>query len=127
MPFSPSSIFDIAVYEAGDIAGNDGDPVSAWNHQSGTISGDMSQTGTARPTLQKGVNGLNNKNVVLFDGSNDVLNFGDLAELDFGTGAFAIFLVLKVTAGDKYIFVKDLGSGADNGIYFYANASNVFN
>src|SRR5512138_431366 len=126
MPFSPSDIFDIGVFEALTLAGNDGDGVATWAKQSGTISANLTQVGAiAIPILKKGTNGLNGENVVLFGGSS-CLGFGDIADLDFGTGAFSIFIVVKATAADKYLFLKDDAAGAANGIYFYVDASNVF-
>jgi len=127
MPFSPSTIFDIAVFEADDIAGNDGDAISTWTHQSGSISADMTQSGTAQPLLKKGANGLNSKNVVLFDGVNDFLDFGDVAELDFGTNPFSIFIVMNATTvgGAKGILTKDDTTGAANGLYIYYDSSNI--
>jgi hypothetical protein len=57
-------------YDATEIAGSDGDTVSTWTDQEGTA--DLT-AGTA-PTLKTGSNGINSKNVVLFDGTDDFLN-----------------------------------------------------
>jgi len=133
MPFLPSSIFDIAVMEADDIAGNDGDAIGTWAKQSGTISSSAVQpTVGERPLLKKGANGLNSKNILLFDGSDDFLSFGDVAELDFGTNPFSVFFVILNTngvGGAGLPLSKDIDAGTTNGLYFYFNGQtlNYFN
>jgi len=130
MPFTPSAIFDIAVLEADDIAGIDGDAVSLWTAQSGSISvSPFQSTSNKQPVLKKGANGLNSKNIVLFDigdvdGIPNNLVFGDLTELDFGTGAFSIFAVVRATTSTGAWLCKDNSDGLDNGIFFYSSGGN---
>jgi hypothetical protein len=50
----------------------DGDAIGQWNDQSGN-SNHFSQTLTKRPLLKLGVNGINSKPTILFDGSDDLL------------------------------------------------------
>ena len=124
MPFDPSIIFDISIFEAGDIAGNDGDGVSTWSPQSGSSTTAATQaTGGFQPLLKKGVNGLNNENIVLFDGIDNLLTFGDLAALDFSTNPFVIYFVIKTADNGKVFFSKDTIDGADNGLLLFTSGS----
>lgn len=84
-----------AWYKADSISGSDGDPVSSWSDSSGN-GNDLSQgTGTRQPTLQ--TEELNSLSVVRFDGSNDIVSDGDIADLDVGTGDIWLACVLKST------------------------------
>jgi len=129
MPFSPSTIFDIAVYEADDIVGNDNDVVASWPKQSGTISADPAQaTALYQPVLKTGANGINGRNLVLFDPSSlpQNLSFGDVAELDVGTNPFSLFIVIRCDNAGRF-FMKDNETAADNGVFIYGGPFRYFN
>lgn len=79
---------------ADDIAGADGDAVSAWVSREGN-SYSFAATLTTRPLLKLGANGINGKPTVLFDGVNDVLV---LSSSIFNTSAGTIFTVIRFTS-----------------------------
>lgn len=68
--FSILYIASLLFAEADDVAGNDGDAVSAWVSKE---SYSFAQTGTKRPLLKKGANGINGHNALYFDGNDDLL------------------------------------------------------
>jgi len=114
------SPFDVVVLEADDIGGADNDSIDSWASQVANVIATQ-PTPDNQPKLKKGANGLNGKNIVLFDGTNDYLTFGDLAALDFGTNPFSIFFVTKIASSASHsgILFKDNDAGADNGFYIY--------
>ena len=80
---------------ADDISGNDGDVVSAWTSKEGNSYSFAQSDDAKRPLLKKAANGINGKNVVLFDGSNDILVCGT-AFLNSEAGT--VFAVWKFTS-----------------------------
>tara|TARA_R100001440_G_scaffold22980_4_gene37452 strand:+ start:14244 stop:15794 length:1551 start_codon:yes stop_codon:yes gene_type:complete len=84
-----------AWYKADSITGSDGDAVTSWTDSSGN-GNDVSQSVAVRqPTFQ--TDELNDLPVVRYDGTNDILTDGDIAELDVGTGDIWMATVLKST------------------------------
>lgn len=69
-----------------------GDVVSTWTDQSSNAA-NATGSGAARPTYQTGV--INGKPVVRFDGSDDVLTFGDKFS---SLTTMHVFLVVKITS-----------------------------
>jgi len=85
----------------GAAAAADGDPVGYWIDKS-TSARHFSQTdGTKKPLLKTGINGIKNKNTVLFDATNDQLQ-GVLTGLSSGT--FSVIAVGKFVSGSKNVF-----------------------
>lgn len=125
MAFNPSTIFDRIVLEADDVAGSDGDPITTWTKQSGTLTAPTSPA-TVEPSLKTNI--LNGKSVLRFnnDSPAEYMSFGDQAAMDFGTGAFSIFIVIKADAENQRILVKDVDAGTHNGIYIYTKVGDGF-
>lgn len=129
--FSPSSISGLqlwldasdasTVYQAaaGSLATADGDPVGQWQDKSGNARHFAQASGTNKPALKTAIK--NGRNVIRWDGVDDYLDGGDI--LDFGTGAFSIFIVLRnsVTT-DTPVFVKDNGNGSELGVFISLNS-----
>ena len=61
----------LAVWDAEVIAGSDGDSIPQWNDISGNAYHATQITSDNQPLLKTGSNGINKKNALLFDGSND--------------------------------------------------------
>lgn len=121
--FSPSDISGLVLWlDADAIEGlNDGDPITTWEDQSGNNNDATQSTGSAKPTYQ--TNELNGKPVVRLDGTDDYLDFGDPAALDFGTNSFSIFIVVKAADEEAAVFVKDNYAGDGNGILIFRSSS----
>lgn len=96
--FSPLSIAGLLVWlKADSISGNDGDAIATWSDSSGNGFDATQVTGTKQPLLKKGVNGINGKNVLRFDGSNDAM--GNSTKTALGTGDYHIFFLVKRNGG----------------------------
>ena len=96
-----------AWYKADSISGSDGDGVSSWEDSSGN-GNDSSQGVAARqPTLQ--TNELNGQSVVRFDGSNDIISEGDIADLDVGTGDIWMACLFKSADNSAAQFLFEKG------------------
>lgn len=125
--FSPTSIPDLVSWQRADgilwqdsartiQASVDGDPVGAWDDGSGNGNHATQAVGSKRPTLKV----IFPRPVVRFDGTDDLLSFGDLAAFDFGTNPFSIFVVVQTNTGAKgSIFIKNDSSAGANGIYIF--------
>jgi hypothetical protein len=97
-----------AWYKADSLSLNDGDGVSSWTDSSGN-GNDVSQATSARqPTFE--TNELNSKPVIRYDGSNDILSDGDIADLDVGTGDIWMASVFKSTDDGGAQFFLEKGS-----------------
>lgn len=71
--FEPTEISGLkAWYDASTLTGTDGSAVSQWLDSSGNQAHMFQPSATAQPTLQ--TSELNGRNVVRFDGSNDLMN-----------------------------------------------------
>jgi hypothetical protein len=119
--FSPDDISGLVLWlDADAIEGlNDGDPVTTWEDQSGNNNDATQSSASAKPTYQ--TNELNGKPIVRWDGTDDYMTLGDVAALDFGTNNFSVFIVVKATADEKAILVKDNFAGDGNGIYILSS------
>jgi len=95
--FSPSDIVGLQLWLlADDIAGNDGDAVASWVSKEGNAYDFAQATADKKPLLKKAANGINSKNTVLFDGSNDLLVYpsANISNASQGT----VFAVIRFTA-----------------------------
>ena len=95
-----------AWYKADSLSLSDGDGVSSWDDSSGN-GNDVSQAISGRqPTFE--TNELNSLPVVRYDGTNDILSDGDIADLDVGTGDIWMASVFKSTddGGAQFFFEK---------------------
>jgi hypothetical protein len=104
LPFSPSDISGLKVWlkaDAGLGGLSDGDPISTWADQSGG-GHDFTSSGTARPQYKTNIQ--NSLPAVRFDGSDDILQGGNLSaqwasaatmfvvyNTDPNTGSFSVF------------------------------------
>ena len=96
-----------AWYKADSISGSDGSAVSSWSDSSGN-GNDLAQGTSARqPTLQ--TEELNSLSVVRFDGLNDIISDGDIADLDVGTGDIWMASVFKSTDNSAAQFFFEKG------------------
>ncbi len=95
-----------AWFKADSISGSDGDSISAWADSSGNGHNAAQATSSRQPTLQ--TSELNSLPVVRFDGSNDIVSDGDIADLDVGTGDIWLACVFKSTddSGAQNFFEK---------------------
>jgi hypothetical protein len=103
------------------ISGSDGDAITAYTDTSG--SGNNLSQGTAinQPTLKKGANGLNSRNIATFDGndrlaaSSSVINLANkltyyvVARVASASNAI-VFSTLNGTNGDLFRFHNDAGT-----------------
>ena len=108
--WTPSEIGGSVVtawFKADSISGSDGDSVSSWTDSSGN-GNDLAQGTSARqPTLQTAE--LNSLSVVRFDGVNDIISDGDIANLDVGTGDIWMASVFKSTDNSAAQFIFEKG------------------
>lgn len=96
-----------AWYKADSLSLNDGDGVSSWDDSSGN-GNDVTQGISARkPTFE--TNELNSLPVVRFDGVNDIISDGDIADLDVGTGDIWMASVFKSTDNSAAQFIFEKG------------------
>ncbi len=95
-----------AWYKADSIKLADGSSVSSWSDSSGNGHDAAQATSSRQPTLQ--ANELHGRKVVRFDGSNDIVSDGDIADLDVGTGDIWLACVFKSTddSGAQNFFEK---------------------
>ena len=84
-----------ARWDASVLSGNDGDLIATFGDIIGSNNG--TAAGSARGTLKTGANGLNNKNVLRFDG---VANSYTLGSNITGVNTWTIAVVLKRTGAD---------------------------
>jgi len=96
-----------AWYKADSLSLNDGDGVGAWTDSSGNGHTVAQLTGIRQPTFE--TNELNSKPVLRYDGINDILSDGDIADLDVGTGDIWMASVLKSTDDGSVQFFFEKG------------------
>ncbi len=94
---APAS-FDPSIYGtvtqflwADDIAGNDGDSITTWAKH--TYGNDAVASGGHEPVLKKGANGINGKNALSFNGSNQFMSIATPPDVR------TIFIVVKGGTG----------------------------
>ena len=103
--FSPDSVAGLIAWWKADatlyqesgrttIASADGDPVGSWTDSSPTAGHASAATSANRPVLKTGINGLNGKPVVRFDGVDDRLLATGVSA---ATKPFTVLAVMKPT------------------------------
>ena len=94
--------------DSSDLASlSDGDTIQLWTNQA--ITQNVAQTTESRkPTLQ--TNELGGKPVVRFDGTNDILSDGTVADLNVGTGDVWFATLAKMTDNGAVGFMWEKGS-----------------
>lgn len=105
--------------DASQLSGTDGSNVSSWTdlangHIFTTISGE-------EPILKTNIQ--NNKNIVRFDGVNDVMNAGDI-ELHSNTEGFTIIAVVKPSDSKRMAIMSKYGTSPDNRQFAFGNNDN---
>ena len=94
--------------DSSDLASlSDGDTVAQWTNQA-TAQNVVQGTEARKPTLQ--TNELNGQPVVRFDGTNDILSDGIVADLNVGTGDVWFASVAKSTNTGGASFVWEKGT-----------------
>ncbi len=95
-----------AWYKADSLSLSDGAGVGSWTDSSGNSNTVAQLTSARQPTFE--TNELNSKPILRFDGSNDILSDGDIADLDVGTGDIWMAAVFKSTddSGAQFFFEK---------------------
>ena len=96
-----------AWYKADSIKQADGSSVASWTDSSGNSNSVAQGVSARQPTLQ--TNELHGRNVVRFDGTNDILSDGDIADLDVGTGDIWMATIFKSTFNDAVQFIFEKG------------------
>ena len=123
--FSPLSLPNLkAWYDAADTATiTGGSSVSQWNDKSGNAYHLSQSTSTKRPS--SGTRTLNSKNVIDFDGTNDVLSASTASDWTFmnnsgGCTAFFVYMYDDNTGARAWATTDDVG-GALVGFDLYDN------
>ena len=126
VPFSPLSLPNLkAWYDADDAATiTGGIIVSQWNDKSGNGFNLSQSTLTKRPS--SGTRTLNGKNVIDFDGTNDVLEASTASDWTFmnnsgGSTAFFVYMYDSNSTANAWC-TTDGVSGADIGYDLYDNS-----
>lgn len=97
--------------DASQLTGlSDGDPVASWSDESGQSHDAAQSTADKKPEYDIAP-------TVIF--SNDYLTITDTADLEFGTGDFAIFALAKFTGGDAGNSVIIAHNNITTGTYPY--------
>ncbi|MBN2730654.1 MAG: hypothetical protein JXR53_15625 [Bacteroidales bacterium] len=104
--------------DASTLTGTDGSSVATWADSYGSV--DFSASIGAQPTLQ--TNEQNGKNVVRFDGSNDVMSAGDVEVHDNSRGLTVVAVVNPFISGRKAILSK-YNTVGDNRQYDFGNST----
>jgi hypothetical protein len=105
-PFVPTDISGLKIWldattglfdatSGGSAVATDGSAVARWEDQSGNGNHATQTTSNNRPVLKTSIQ--NGKNVIRFDGSNDRLSCGDVA--DMGSEDVMMFAVAKIASG----------------------------
>ena len=97
-----------AWYKADSIKQADGSAVASWVDSSGNSNTVAQGVGVRQPTLQ--TNELHGRNIIRFDGTNDILTDGDIADLDVGTGDIWMACVFKSTDNSAVQFIFEKGN-----------------
>lgn len=107
--WTPSNLSGVHIWNnAESITGlSDGDSVSSWPDDSGNGNTADQATSGQQPTWEDAE--LNSLPVVRFDGTNDNLSYGDVDDLDVGTGDFFLAFVIEPSAigSNMTIFSKN--------------------
>jgi len=105
--------------DASQLSGTDGSTLASWTDlKNSTV---FSATGSAQPTLQ--TNEQNGKNVVRFDGSDDVMSAGDV-ELHNNTRGLTIIAVVKPTETKRMAIMSKYLTTGDNREFAFGNKDN---
>lgn len=98
--FTPKNISGLALWmQADDLAGDDGDAIASWVSKEGNNYSFAQADADKKPLLKKAANGINGRNVVRFDGTNDLLVLGS-APLTGETGTVIAVYRLTSTLGN---------------------------
>ena len=101
--FSPTDISGLKFWvKADQLSASDGDPVGTWTDLSG-VGNTVTASSSARPTYKTSIQ--NNKPIVRFDGSDDVMNKASFSGID-GVAGMTIFIVVKqptLTTNNIYV------------------------
>lgn len=117
--WTPADAGLTAYWIADDITGADGDPVDTWPDAVG--SNDATASGSARPTLDLAVAGINGKAAVVFDGVDDQASLTTGVSGAASPGFFAFAVMSRSSAGHALIpFASSSGSGRPYGPLLYA-------
>jgi hypothetical protein len=117
---NPGSAGAVMALDSRFITGlSDGDPVSTWSDRSASAN-NVTQSGTARPTFETNEQG--GQPVLLFDGTDDFLNGGDI--LDMGTNSLTMIVVAKRTSGVNTTLAGKSRAGPGSGRYSLLRESN---
>lgn len=108
----------VAWYNADQISGADGDPVASWTDTSDTAVPATQATAGKRPLLKKAANGLNSHNVVLFDGTDDWLQFADPL---LGLTSATVFVVANRTASTTTRRMLEFQNATNTALYLNSN------
>jgi len=99
-------------YIADNISGSDGDSVSNWSDEGG--GNDLFQgMGSKQPILKTGSNGINGKNVVRFDGTDDLLTTGTSGYTTISE-PYTFFVVFEYLDSASNTRILDGGSSTQN-------------
>jgi len=117
------NIDDIANLEcwldASQLSGSDGSLVSTWADLNN--SNDFTASGLGQPTLQTGEQ--NGKNVVRFDGADDVMSAGDI-ELHDNSRGFTMIAVVKPSSTNRMAILSKYQTTGDNRQFAFGNKDN---
>lgn len=103
------------------LVGSDDDPVGQFNNLAqGGLYYLFENDGAKKPLFK--LSGITPIPGVQFDGTNDRLIAGDWDNLDFGDGNFTILMVVKATASDDAVFLKDDWKANNNGIHIHTES-----
>ncbi len=105
--------------DASQLTGTDGSSISSWTDlKNGTV---FSASAGAEPTLQ--TNEQNGKNVVRFDGNNDVMSAGD-TELHNNTRGLTMIAVVKPTDNKRMAILSKYLASPANREFAFGNKDN---
>ena len=108
----------------GSLATADGDPVGYWTDKSGNARHATQTDGTKKPAIKLGVQ--NNRNAILFDGSNDRLVISNsTSSLSFlHQSNSSIFIVFRYsTLNEGAVFDSTGGASSKRGISLYVRST----
>ena len=110
--------------DANTITGNDNDQITTWYDDSGNDY-DFTAIGALKPRLKKAANGINNNNVLKFNGAamNSAVNLSSFISTSADT-FFMVFKLISVDTDEEYMYNNDCAIGDLNGmwgVYFDTN------
>ncbi len=116
--WTPSKFVDgikpVCWLNADIVSGNDGDLVSTWNDSSGN-SNNFTQAGAKRPVLKKGLNGINGRNIIRFDGSSNLMVASNFSSTTEGS----IFVVFRLSSPVSTLQQQLVSSADESGNAYY--------